>query len=467
MPKFSLSHSRLRYMLEILLTAGIYFILATLSLFLQFQTSNATPVWPPSGFAFAIILLLGYRVAPGIMLGAFAANIFIFLFNKPCDWPTAIWSSFVVGIGNTGESLVGYYLLKKMIPNIAVNNFFLKVNNIFRFSFIAGIMCLVSCTIGATAVFLAQIITSNQYSIVWFTWWLGDFSGVLLIAPFILIWTKSFQAPSTIFIPSWKRKTEAAALFLTVLLCSGFIFDNWFFSLSIFKWAFWIIPVLAWAALRFNQRETVTAIALCSAIAIWGTVNRHGPFAVLSLNESLLTVQAFVSIMVITQLALHASVYERRQTEATLRDSSNQLEIRVQVRTAELVHTANELAEKNKELLQQKEFIETLFDSVEDLMAVFDTQGNYLSVNKKIEEVYKISERYFENFYIPLKNNNQEIYGVLVIGHDNTAIIEASEKIKQTNLLLEQKNKELGKMNEELDSFTYMASHDLQEPLRK
>ncbi len=225
-------------------------------------------------------------------------------------------------------------------------------------------MCLVSCTIGATAVFLAQIITSNQYSIVWFTWWLGDFSGVLLIAPFILIWTKSFQAPSTIFIPSWKRKTEAAALFLTVLLCSGFIFDNWFFSLSIFKWAFWIIPVLAWAALRFNQRETVTAIALCSVIAIWGTVNRHGPFAMLSLNESLLTVQAFVSIMVITQLALNSSVYERRQTEATLRDSSNQLEIRVQERTAELVNTANELAEKNKELLQQKEFIETLFDSV-------------------------------------------------------------------------------------------------------
>jgi len=78
-----------------------------------------------------------------------------------------------------------------------------------------------------------------------------------------------------------------------------------------------------------------------------------------------------------------------------------------------------------------------------------------------------ITNRYLENFYIPLKNNNQEIYGILVIGHDNTPIIEASEKVKQSNLLLEQKNRELEKMNQELESFTHIASHDLQEPLRK
>ena len=71
--------------------------------------------------------------------------------------------------------------------------------------------------------------------------------------------------------------------------------------------------------------------------------------------------------MVITKLALNASVYERRLTEATLRDLNSQLEIRVQERTSELVHSADQLAEKN-ETQQQKEFIETLFDSVEDLV---------------------------------------------------------------------------------------------------
>ena len=434
MLKFDSSHLRLHRMLEILFTAAVYFILARLSLLLQFQSSGATPVWPPSGFAFAIMLLLGYRVAPGIMFGAFAGNLFVFLSNKTCGLGTAIWLSFVISIGNTSESLVGYYLLNKVIRNVKIKNLFLNVNQIFRFSFVTVLMCLISCTIGTTAVFLAKTITTNQYSIVWLTWWLGDVSGILLITPFILLWTKSFQSPSTIFIGSWKRKTEAVALFLTVLLCSGYIFDNWFFSFSVFEWAFWIIPILMWASVRFNQRETITAIVLCCIVAIRGTINKHGPFATLSFNESLLTVQAFVSIMAITQLALNASVYQRRQTEIRLRGLSSQLEIRVQKRTAELAHAANELTEKNRKLEKMNQELDSFTyiasHDLQEPLRKIQTFANVIIENEK-EVLSEKGKDYLGRMQVAAQRMQQLIEDLLSYSH---TVDPSQKQFQKTNL---------------------------------
>ncbi|MDQ3141931.1 MAG: PAS domain S-box protein [Bacteroidota bacterium] len=47
-------------------------------------------------------------------------------------------------------------------------------------------------------------------------------------------------------------------------------------------------------------------------------------------------------------------------------------------------------------------------------------------------------QRYFENYLIPLKTPENKIYAVLTIAHDNTEKVLASEKLKQTNLALEE-----------------------------
>src|SRR5256885_17044738 len=55
--------------------AAIYLLAGKLGLMLAFVHASATAVWPPTGIALAAFLLLGHRVWPAILLGAFVVNI--------------------------------------------------------------------------------------------------------------------------------------------------------------------------------------------------------------------------------------------------------------------------------------------------------------------------------------------------------------------------------------------------------
>jgi len=64
-------------------------------------------------------------------------------------------------------------------------------------------------------------------------------------------------------------------------------------------------------------------------------------------------------------------------------------------------------------------------------------------------------------------NKKKQVIGFSKVTHDLTEKKKADDKLRLNALELEQKNSELEKMNQELQSFAYISSHDLQEPLRK
>jgi PAS domain S-box-containing protein len=75
---------------------------------------------------------------------------------------------------------------------------------------------------------------------------------------------------------------------------------------------------------------------------------------------------------------------------------------------------------------------------------------------------------FWANVVITAVHNKQnEVIGFSKVTHDLTAKKEANDALKVKQHELEQKNNELEKMNKELQSFAYISSHDLQEPLRK
>ena len=68
---------------------------------------------------------------------------------------------------------------------------------------------------------------------------------------------------------------------------------------------------------------------------------------------------------------------------------------------------------------------------------------------------------------VPMRNPEGKIVGLVGINRDITQQKQAEEALRQRDEKLRQFAAQLGRSNRELQDFAYVASHDLQEPLRK
>jgi integral membrane sensor domain MASE1 len=196
--------------------ALIYFSVAHAGLFIAFEKTNASPVWPASGFAFAMILFFGYKIWPAIFAGALAANILVFQSNG-IALSTSIITSLLIASGNTLEALIGKFFLNRFSKT---NNPFYKSTNFFTFLGTTLFMCAVSSSIGALSVVQMGVTSSQLLSSVWLTWWAGNIGGIIILNPLLISW---LNKPD--FKISIKKQMEAIVIFLAILVLSLVVFD--------------------------------------------------------------------------------------------------------------------------------------------------------------------------------------------------------------------------------------------------
>jgi PAS domain S-box-containing protein len=288
----------LRELAAIIGLAAIYFCAGKLGLSLAYVHASASAVWPPTGIAFAALLLWGYRLWPGIFLGAFLVNI---------TTPGSVATTLAVAAGNTLEALLGAWAIHRFANGEKV---FERARNIFRFVVLTPILSTaVSATVGVTSLTLGGFAQWDQYPAVWLTWWLGDAVGDLIVAPLLVI-------GSTLPSPRWKarRVAEAAVLLLSLILVAYLMF---LLGTPVSSGYMMVLPLL-WAAFRFGQRGAVTSAFIMSAIALVGTLHGVGPFAHATANESLLHLQAFMGTIAIAALVLASVISEASRAEQRL-----------------------------------------------------------------------------------------------------------------------------------------------------
>jgi diguanylate cyclase (GGDEF)-like protein len=305
MPQRTAVRSRLARELGLLSgLAAVYVVAAKLGLQLAFVHASATPVWPNTGLALAAMLILGVRVWPAVLVGAFLANI---------TTAGSVATSLGIAAGNTLEAIVGAHLVARFASGRRALE---RAGDVFKFTLLAAILSTtISATIGVTSLAFAGFARWAAYGPIWLTWWLGDAVGDLVVAPVVLLW---YARP----LIRWPRAKalEAGALLVGVGLAGLIVFGGVFPSrVKDYPLEFVCIPFFLWAAARFRAREAATAILVLSAIAIRGTLLGFGPFVRDTPNESLLLLQAFMGVAAVMTLILVAAVSERKRIEAQLR----------------------------------------------------------------------------------------------------------------------------------------------------
>src|SRR5581483_7833250 len=102
--------------------------------------------------------------------------------------------------------------------------------------------------------------SGSPYGSAWALWWLGDATGVLLVAPVLLVW-----AGAGLRLPSRRRCLEAAVLGSALAGVSAAVF-----LAGLWRYPYPIFPLLVLGALRFRQRGAAAGSFVVAATAVAG-----------------------------------------------------------------------------------------------------------------------------------------------------------------------------------------------------
>ncbi|MCP2727517.1 MASE1 domain-containing protein [Limnofasciculus baicalensis] len=312
--KFSLIPNR-TVAIAVFILPAIHYSLASLSRALYFHDGTSA-IWPSSGLYLAAILLLGYRILPAILLSEFIANSLLF-------YPNIIVSSSHAVISLI-DPVVTNFLINRFIKHRPLLN---KSGDVFKFVVLLVPGLVINTTLSITILGLSGETPWAEYGEAWWGWFTSTLAGEMIVAPAILAWYQPAEYQSRYH---WLKVVEFGILL--------------FFAIAISRIAFWgrypveymMIPLLIWSAFRFSMRESTLLVILVTAIAVFGTSHNFGSFVRESVKESLLLLQSFIGVVALTTLILSAVINENRTAQINLKKANDQLEQRVEERTAEL-----------------------------------------------------------------------------------------------------------------------------------
>lgn len=194
-----------------------YTLLAFVGIVLVIPPGYASPIFPAAGFAVAIMLWFGKRAWPAILIGSFLLNAFLTR-NSGVDPLPGIGAALLIGLGAAAQAYVAARLVQRFVQDEWRS--MESVRSIFHTLLLAGpVACLISASNAHFFLYLFGLIGIDELIYSWWSWWVGDVLGVLVMLPICLALLGRHSA-------AWKDRIRTAffPIFMVILMvASAFI----------------------------------------------------------------------------------------------------------------------------------------------------------------------------------------------------------------------------------------------------
>jgi PAS domain S-box-containing protein len=404
------------YTLELIVIAAAYFGLAVSGLLIPWINPTATPLWPPTGLALALVLLRGYRIWPAIVVGAFFSTVV---------GDGALSEAACIALGTPIAALAGAWLIDRWSHG---RETFATPLGVAKFALIAfAPTAMISATMATVGLVLTNDVDLASPVVTWTTRWLADWSGTLIIAPVIVLWaTKPSRAWSR-----WSPLETAGVIIVTAAIgiaafgpqVGSALMDSDFYALLPYRrlFAFLVVLPLLWTSLRGNPRDAAAAAPVFCAIAAWGFATSF------DFNRSPVLLFALVLATALPPLILAVAVGSHQQTAARLQAAQDQL--------------SRQVAETKLAFERSKRHFQILIEGVVD-HAVFllDRSGRVASWNSTAQQIIgytadEIIGKHFGVFYRPDERRSGEPNRVLELAVKNGKHAVEGWRIKKNGAL--------------------------------
>ncbi|MGG6898419.1 PAS domain-containing protein [Rhizobium sp. BR 315] len=264
-------------------------------------------IWPPSGLFIATLVLASRLSWPWWILGGCLAELFsnFLWFQSPLP------AAFLIYIGNALEAVVGAWLVSRILRRPVRLE---TLPEVLAFVLLgAGIAPVVSATVGIATLAWFGIL-SQTFGAAWPLWWIGDATGVLIVAPLALVVFQNWHGKAQLTAVRWIEACVLGLIFLGVaaLALSGYL-----------PFAYIIMPPLLWAAVRFEFTGAAVTLALLALVTAVFTISGIGQLAgdPEALRHKQIMLQLFLVISAFSALIVAAISRQHQSALLTLRQS--------------------------------------------------------------------------------------------------------------------------------------------------